>query len=628
MVLTNNYQLIGEKVIGNAGYGDITLRLYARYISQSTENNSSPVQVELRHYLPNSYSHITYYSSSQRFTGEFKNASNNSTNRRFTPGETPLLNQTKEIIHEEDGSKWIGIGASFTNSYFGNTVTIDSVTVDLPKINRLNKIVVNGGELFSVDTNENVSNEVPVEIIKYVDTYTSKLKITMENNKEEQTVIRDYATFSNSTLTFTKEELTKIYNNTDFKFIVLILDLDSYDNGTKVGTYSVRAPATLSDTDLNPTFTTTFTELNEKIISLLGTSANTIVQNASVLNVQVDPVGHKGATITKVQIMHNQIPTDITTAPYEKQILAVNGVFDVTVTDSRENYASEQYRKSTIPYVPVDITELEFKRQSMTSSNLLLSAKIKYKQTTFGSKNNAPLIQYKRGSNGTLKTIPSSSYTIDQTNDLIIIDKLLLENIISYTEKDNLYLLVSDLITSDEDNKRVLKGIPTYDYGEHDFQVNGQLFLADENRENIKNIIDIMHPVNSLMFTMENINPSTYIIGTTWELFAKGKTIVGLDENDEDFNEVGKVGGEKEVTLTVEEMPEHRHANKIKVIYNATTHNHSGGNWGNDVYLNEASSTRVDYQGNTDATMTNTGGNQAHNNIQPYITCCIWKRTS
>ena len=39
----------------------------------------------------------------------------------------------------------------------------------------------------------------------------------------------------------------------------------------------------------------------------------------------------------------------------------------------------------------------------------------------------------------------------------------------------------------------------------------------------------------------------------------KGRTIVGVDSADSSFNTLGKKGGEKEVTLTVAQMPSHTH---------------------------------------------------------------------
>ena len=83
----------------------------------------------------------------------------------------------------------------------------------------------------------------------------------------------------------------------------------------------------------------------------------------------------------------------------------------------------------------------------------------------------------------------------------------------------------------------------------------------------------------------------------------KGKTIVGLDEDDTDFNKLGKIGGEKEHILTIEEMPSHRHPTR----YGDT----EGGDGSGYRFSNTlATSTQI---------VESAGGNQAHNNLQPYI---------
>ncbi|MCI8470347.1 MAG: hypothetical protein HFJ35_02480 [Clostridia bacterium] len=95
----------------------------------------------------------------------------------------------------------------------------------------------------------------------------------------------------------------------------------------------------------------------------------------------------------------------------------------------------------------------------------------------------------------------------------------------------------------------------------------------------------------------------------------KGKVAVGKDENDSDFNALGKNGGEKEHTLTIKEMPKHNHnyidnnSNRFNVIAGmrqggSNEINQGGGGKTYDYFY-------VDYAGN----------GQPHNNLQPYIAC-------
>ena len=101
--------------------------------------------------------------------------------------------------------------------------------------------------------------------------------------------------------------------------------------------------------------------------------------------------------------------------------------------------------------------------------------------------------------------------------------------------------------------------------------------------------------------------------GGTWTRIAKGQTLVGLDENDSDFKTAEKTGGEKSHQLTINEMPSHHH-------YIGGYSNDDGTKY---YYIFRSSNTLYGSKNTND-----TGGNQAHNNLQPYYVTYIWKRTA
>ena len=164
--------------------------------------------------------------------------------------------------------------------------------------------------------------------------------------------------------------------------------------------------------------------------------------------------------------------------------------------------------------------------------------------------------------------------------------------------------------------------------------------VTDSNMNEIKNTINTNTPVGSISLfagtTAPNgwlicdgsaVSRTTYanlfsVIGTTYgkgdgsTTFnipnLKGKVPVGLDSSDTSFDTIGETGGEKTHTLSIDEMPSHSHVEQ----YGAAA-------WVDQSGLgNTANGYKPVYEGQSTlkANITaNTGGGQAHNNLQPYI---------
>ncbi len=127
-----------------------------------------------------------------------------------------------------------------------------------------------------------------------------------------------------------------------------------------------------------------------------------------------------------------------------------------------------------------------------------------------------------------------------------------------------------------------------------------------------------LYPVGSIYMSVNNTNPSTFF-GGTWEAWGTGRVPVGVDTNDTDFATVEKTGGEKTHTLTESEMPKHSHG--LPTFYsNPAKENITLAD--SAFNADKASDSNVSNGGQ----VISAGGGQAHNNLQPYITCYMWKR--
>lgn len=120
------------------------------------------------------------------------------------------------------------------------------------------------------------------------------------------------------------------------------------------------------------------------------------------------------------------------------------------------------------------------------------------------------------------------------------------------------------------------------------------------------------YPVGSVYTSVVNTNPSTLFGFGTWSAFASGRTLVGVDTGQTEFDTVEETGGAKTHTLTIAEMPAHDHTANL-------------GNIGSGADSLTQAGKNNNY---TTGGIGSTGGGGSHNNLQPYITVFFWKRTA
>jgi hypothetical protein len=199
-------------------------------------------------------------------------------------------------------------------------------------------------------------------------------------------------------------------------------------------------------------------------------------------------------------------------------------------------------------------------------------------------------------------------------------------------------------------------------------------------------LLNLIYPVGSIYISVNNVNPGTYLTGTTWEAFGSGRTLVGVDTSDTDFDTVEETGGAKShsytpagsnsggsvgnTTLTAAQsgVPQHTHSvtttanntgagNKLsyRLVWgagNGHANNHVNGWDGGPGYSDfndqawplqththsipalsgtaakntAANASQAHNHGFTNPTFTGTAATMSH--MQPYITTYMWKRTA
>lgn len=134
--------------------------------------------------------------------------------------------------------------------------------------------------------------------------------------------------------------------------------------------------------------------------------------------------------------------------------------------------------------------------------------------------------------------------------------------------------------------------------------------VVDSCQCNTKKIISIIYPVGSIYLSASPCNPSNIFEGTKWVRWGNGRVPVGVDEKTDIFSTSEKTGGERNVTLKEDNLPQGTCTSHFyKNLESGAAYNTLNGSWG---------------IGDACHTFRNCGN--AINNLQPYITCYMWKR--
>lgn len=146
--------------------------------------------------------------------------------------------------------------------------------------------------------------------------------------------------------------------------------------------------------------------------------------------------------------------------------------------------------------------------------------------------------------------------------------------------------------------------------------ISGDLDIAGNLGSSLVNLI---YPIGAVYISVNSADPGTIWSGTTWVAFGAGRTLVGIDSGDTDFDQVEETGGAKTHTLTTAQLPSHEHSYADR----ARTISAQGGYPNPTAQYNPNLATE-------DVTRTtgSAGSGQAHNNMQPYIVTYMWKRTA
>ncbi|KKF49693.1 hypothetical protein AF60_09325 [Streptococcus uberis S6261] len=532
-------------------------------------------------------------------------------NVSISPGQTKvLLSNDYTIGHNSDGTKTADLSAKLDINIGGYGSATVALKAYLPKINRTSTITVPTATLGS---------SVNIAISKADTNYTSTLRYEWYGSTG---TIVDKTTSTSYSWTPPLSLASGIPNSVGGSGKIFI---DTYSGTTLLGTSSATLTANVPSSVVPTLSSVTLSDTNSKVSAIL-TSPN-FLQVLS--NIAVNFTGASGAYGSTIQAYKAEIVGKNQSTNSNGGTLGImnyNGSYTIrsTVTDSRGRTSAPV--DTTINVIEYFLPVFYYEASRIGSDSQTIQVKRTAKiapisvggtqkntmtitfRTSLAGKNTWTTSQTGGGSWTAINTLTdsldslsgvfsvSSSYDIEGT----ISDRF--SGDIKFSATIGTKVVVS---SKDKDGRHGFGRIADKSLPAGSVDIAGVFAMAG------KQLLDVFYPIGTIYESTKPDNPSTFM-GGTWSRFGNGRVLVGVDETDSTFNVVNAIGGEKAHTLTIPEMPSHTHDISVEQKVRA------GG----------TGYTLLDVGTATKLTSSSAGGNQAHNNLQPYVTVYRWQRTA
>lgn len=462
--LTTSYQMLAQKYLGNS-YGNLYVRVYAKYTEQDIANNRTKVQYEARAYFSGSY--IYDASGAGKISGTSATSVSGSCTKP-TEGETVIATTTAAwVTHGSNGKKSISASAylNFPNWGWSGTAT---GTADLPAIPR--QAVINSAQNFSDEGNPTITytNSAGSSVsslqagisfdgttfqVTYRDVSKTGTSYTFELTDAERTALRNACTTANS--------------STVYFYLKTVI------SGT---TYTNKFSKTFSVVNASPTLSATAKDTNSTTTALTG-DANKIIKGFNTVSVTATATALKGATIKSYKITNGSRSLTTSSGTFTN---VESGTFVFSVIDSRGNTTSVTLEKTLINYVVLTTNLSAGMAVDNANGTITATIKGKYFNGSFGSKSNTLTVQYRyKTIDGTYGSWTSATATKSGNTYTASVSITKLD----YKKKYVIQARATDKLATIESVEITLNCLPVFDWGESDFNFNVPVTFQEQNIE-------------------------------------------------------------------------------------------------------------------------------------------------
>lgn len=485
-------------------------------------------------------------------------------------------------------------------------------------------------------------NPVSVTWSPAASTFAYKLKFTLGNYSYETGVIAPGSTnaYTYTGLTVPLDVMNDVTNSTYGTMTVTMTQYKTSSGTETVGSASSRTFKVNVPANVRPTILSHSVGIDNSGNATVGSWGIGVV-GFSRANVKAAAAGTYGSTIKSFKIT-GSATTTVTGSEldYKSDIFTSYGdkFYTITCTDSRGRVSEEVKTDliSVLSYTPPKLTNLvaekkDYGTTDTTDDRMVLTATWEF--DSLGGHNSATGVAYYKESGASDWTKHSGTVYMDTpftVSELQLVDtksynfKVVVTDAVgNSSEKDSFASTTTVLLDFRAGGKglgigkicesdRMEVSMKASFYDEVTIRRGSDQLLIDDYIKAV--VFEAIYPVGSIYMSLNATSPQVLFSGK-WERL-DDRFLIGAGTS----YTVGTTGGEESHTLTVEEMPQHKHSV-------------TSGSMNKAVQVNDNASSKIypaysEINTSNDAWVQYTGGSAAHNNMPPYLAVYMWKRVS